>query len=433
MKKILNILFVLAFTAVYTSCTSEVDDVFDKSSAQRIQETLQTDKQLLTSAKNGWLVSYYGNTTYGGYNLYLDFKDDHVTVRNEVYGTASATSHFKLEQSAGAILSFDEYNELFHFFSNPANPAGIGSNGKGMEGDLEFRILSASADSIVMSGKKHGSKVVMKAAADDFNWESYINTIQEIENYYDFSRYSFIVGDKEFATSSTRYRCLNVTKPVDGDKVTVSVPYIITEKGMEFYKPLELDSKTITGISYSKGAALEEGWATLNDPTIKLVPVAMPLNQQFLSKNWYITNSNLGAYAQKYWKTVKTAEESIGESLYAAWFGLNSENRFGFNFSSTDGSKRYNGILYFSYTLTGNDTITLNFSGTADSNGQWYYKNAKFQYAIYPFGYNSSQPRTFKIETDNLYNPSYLVLIDQDQADNIIKLLPAEVIDPFNN
>lgn len=433
MKKILNILFVLAFTAIYTSCTNEVDDVFDKSSAQRIQETLQTTKDLLTSAKNGWVVSYYGNTNYGGYNLYVDFKGDNVTVRNELYGDASATSHYKVEQSAGAILSFDEYNELFHFFSNPSNPAGIGSNGKGMEGDLEFRILSASPDSIVMRGKKHGSKVVMKAAATDFDWNNYINTIKEVEASYDYSRYNFVVGDNEFATTSTGYRCLSVTKTVDDDEVTVSVPYIVTSKGLEFYSPLELDDKIITGITYNKGVAVEEGWPTLNDPTIKLVPVALPLNQQFLSKDWYIAYSNLGEFAQKYWDYVEAGEESVGEVLYAAWFGKNSSNRFGLCFRSFDGSTTYAGTLYFNYTLTDQDTITLNFSSSADNNGQWYYNNAKFNYAVYPFGYNSNQPRTFKIETDNVYNPSYLILTDQNQPNNIIKLVPEAVIDPFNN
>lgn len=47
---------------------------------------------------------------------------------------------------------------MIHFFSDPANPDGIGDNGKGMEGDLELRVLTATADSVVMLGKKRGTK-----------------------------------------------------------------------------------------------------------------------------------------------------------------------------------------------------------------------------------------------------------------------------------
>lgn len=434
MKKILNILFILALTAVYTSCTSEVDDVFDKSSAQRMQETLKIDKQILTSAANGWLMSYYGNTTYGGYNLYVNFKEDNtVTVSNELFGTSAVTSHYKLEQSSGVILSFDEYNELFHFFSNPANPSGIGTNGKGMEGDLEFRVLSASADSIVMKGKKHSSKIVMKPAASDFDWSSYINTVEKVENSYAFARYAFVVGENQFITTNS-YRCFSVTTTIGENETTISVPYIVTDKGLEFYKPLVLDGKTVTGVSYvSDLEAGAEEWPALNDPTVKMVPQPLPLNEQFVNGDWNIAYSNLGAYATAYWNYVKSGEEAVGESLYAAWFGLDKNNKFGLIFYSLAGSSLYSGTLYFTYALSGDDMITMYYNGTADGDGSWYYKNANFNYAVYPFGYNSSQTRTFKITADDLYNPSYLILTDQNQANNVIKLVPNLVLNPFDN
>ena len=137
MKKILNILMILALTVVYTSCSNEVDDVFDKSSALRIQEALKNYKTILTTPANGWLMEYYGNTDYGGYNMFVKFSDnDMVEVANEVYGAGkTATSHYKLEQSGGVILSFDEFNEVFHFFSDPDNILEIADKGNGMEGD----------------------------------------------------------------------------------------------------------------------------------------------------------------------------------------------------------------------------------------------------------------------------------------------------------
>ena len=35
-------------------------------------------------------------------------------------------SEYEVKQSAGVMLTFDTYNEIFHFFSEPSNYLGIG-------------------------------------------------------------------------------------------------------------------------------------------------------------------------------------------------------------------------------------------------------------------------------------------------------------------
>lgn len=51
MKKIFNLLFISLAVALYSSCTPEEEDLFDDSSANRIEATLKADKEVLTSAK----------------------------------------------------------------------------------------------------------------------------------------------------------------------------------------------------------------------------------------------------------------------------------------------------------------------------------------------------------------------------------------------
>lgn len=51
---------------------------------------------------------------------------------------AKVASTYVLKQSAGPVLSFDTHNEIMHFFSDPHNPGGIGSDGKGMEETLSL-------------------------------------------------------------------------------------------------------------------------------------------------------------------------------------------------------------------------------------------------------------------------------------------------------
>lgn len=59
MKKIINILIISLTVILYASCTPEENDIFPESSANRIAAALKADKDILTSAKNGWLIEYY--------------------------------------------------------------------------------------------------------------------------------------------------------------------------------------------------------------------------------------------------------------------------------------------------------------------------------------------------------------------------------------
>ena len=151
MKKF-NIFLVL--TLLLSACTYRIDDVFDQSSAIRVREEIARTGEILAGAQNGWVMEYYAATKYGGYNILCKFNEDNtVAVQSEIFGEKVVTSHYKVDQSQGVVLSFDEYNEIFHYFSTPANPDGIGTNGEGMLGDFEFRVLSVSAEEILLEGK----------------------------------------------------------------------------------------------------------------------------------------------------------------------------------------------------------------------------------------------------------------------------------------
>ena len=117
MKKLVsNIWLITALVLGFVACTSEVDDVYDKPVSERVSDVIKNDMAILTSAQNGWVMYMYGDLVYGGYNVLCKFNDDHtVTVASEIAASdAMVTSHFKLIQSAGVVLSFDEYNEIFN-------------------------------------------------------------------------------------------------------------------------------------------------------------------------------------------------------------------------------------------------------------------------------------------------------------------------------
>ena len=410
MKKILNILMILALTVVYTSCSNEVDDVFDKSSALRMQEALKNYKTILTTPANGWLMEYYGNTDYGGYNMFVKFSDnDMVEVANEVYGAGkTATSHYKLEQSGGVILSFDEFNEVFHFFSDPDNIFGIGNKGKGMEGDLEFRIISATADSVVMTGKKHGSKIVMTPVKADTDWDSYLEKVNQAESDMAFASYFFNVGD-EVADVSASYHMLTFTYTTeDGELVTVDAPYILRPDGYHLYEPVTILGKTITDFTYKGG---EDYLFTTNDADAIMKGYVMPLSEAFLTGNWYISYANMCDAMKGYWDFAAPGHlakegETIGYAYYSSGSLFISSGNY---LSGFDMAPEALSDTQVKLTLTG-----WAGSSAQQGNANYYWNSLSDDGTYYFRSFILPLPGTYNMKANDTRNPTMIMLTDVD-------------------
>ena len=59
MKKIFNLLFISLAVALYSSCTPEEEDLFDDSSANRIEATLKADKEVNHGHGNIQAILHY--------------------------------------------------------------------------------------------------------------------------------------------------------------------------------------------------------------------------------------------------------------------------------------------------------------------------------------------------------------------------------------
>lgn len=99
------------------------------------------------------ILSFF-SAEFGGYNVLMSFTaEGEVTVSADITDpSAKSTSLYRLKEQAGPTLTVDTYNEIFHFFSDPAS--GVGTTGLGMEGDYEFTIQSATPEQVVMRGKR---------------------------------------------------------------------------------------------------------------------------------------------------------------------------------------------------------------------------------------------------------------------------------------
>ena len=446
MKKLLSMLLMMSALLAYTGCDDD-DDVVDPS--LRTGQTIGNYTDVLTSAPNGWAIAFYGNTEFGGVNVLVKFDKNHkVTVANEKFASdTTAVTHYKLEQSNGIVLSFDEYCELIHYFSDPVNPDGFGSGtADGFGGDLEFRILSATPDRILLTGKKHGSRVVMTPLEDGVNWKQYLDDCATVNKVMQNGAFHMVSGtDSLTLRGNKRNRCFTyyTYDEEDSSRVTNLAPFIVTPKGLTFYDEFEFAGQKVRGYDYAPGT--EEFVQTDGGSTVlsKFVP---NLNEQLVEGNWFISESGLGNRAKTYWRTFRTALMNLKDGngndagcyIFYAVVGT-WRKHFGLTIGPVEKSEPsgvYITEAYFDYELIGTDQIRMWFNGEYDEigNGEYFAESCKLDYAIFPFGGRGlTSAKTFKLETDNLKEPTYIKLIDQGDKNNVITLSAEEVRWPFGD
>lgn len=424
MKKIYY-LFCLVAVMMASACTHEEEDLFDSSSADRADAAIKAYTDVLTGAENGWLMEYYPEMQqkYGGYNTLVKFeKDGKVTVSSDVYAaTDAATSLYSVKQSAGVMLSFDTYNEIFHFYSDPEDPSGLGGPGYGMEGDYDFLILESTPEKVVLKGKKSGNVAVMTPITE--SWETYISNIKAMETAMLSNKFALTVGGAEILAIRSE-RTLSLNYEVNGEVQSQKVSYIVTPAGMKFYAPVSVNGTEFADLIYD----VSTDAFTSSTAGVTMVKIPPTVNELFVEGDWFIAYSQLGEFAKPYFDKVKEMEDALGEVLQYAFMGtmLSKAGTFGFNFISSG----YGGVLHFNYQLIGDDQITLQFAMTGEDNGVWYH-NEGMANALMPFGYSSA--RLFTLTTDDIKKPSYIILTEDANPANKIKLFSAQISNPFDN
>ena len=197
MKKLYYICFLLTLL-VWSSCTPEVDDAFNKSASQRVEETIAQNLSVLSESTNGWVMEYYPSSTlaYGGYTVLVQFgKDGKAKVACDLFAKDMVSvSEYEIKQSMGVMLTFNTYNSIFHFFSEPSNSLGIGETGYGMEGDYEFIIQECTPEKVVLKGRKTGNKMIMHPIPSGKTWEDYLATVREIPQQAYPAAYDVMIG-----------------------------------------------------------------------------------------------------------------------------------------------------------------------------------------------------------------------------------------------
>ena len=234
----------LAVLMPLTSCLKDQADVFEEPSSTRMQSYLENVRKQLKSADKGWILSYYPGSSYATSYFVLDFTDQQVTAVHQGDPNTSATSYYKLTTDDGAVLSFDTYNTVLHYYATP-DPSHYQARG----GDFEFDIMDVSDDRIVLLGKRSRNYCYLDKMTQ--SKDEFFKEVSEAEKHLDLVAFTGTVtgGAVEGYIDMTTHTLTIGRKDAEPSEM-VSARYMVTKKGMHFNEPFTFQGVTFQDFEY---------------------------------------------------------------------------------------------------------------------------------------------------------------------------------------
>ncbi len=169
MKKILALLTLSFFLF---SCEKEtVEDLFDKSPEQRVQEEIIQLKKELQSSEHGWKVVYFPDEAiFGGFTYLFKFVNDEKVQMLSDFGISDPdkTSMYEITVTSKTKLAFTSYN-----FIHEISDGGISSPGflgEGYNGEFELLYYGVKGGDIIFKTNKNNREFILKKASHE-DWK----------------------------------------------------------------------------------------------------------------------------------------------------------------------------------------------------------------------------------------------------------------------
>jgi len=265
------------------SCSQREDSVYGEGNSyvNRTGETLTTYSKILEETHNNWLLTLYAgnNQQYGGHNFLVSFKNGKVKAISEI-NTTEATSDYSMSFNEKAILSFDTYNEVLHYF---VNPSFLFPQGK--VGDNQFEIQSYKDGVFTLKGKRSYNTMTLEPFEGDKN--TFLTKIQERANHIKTIGITPITIDGKQINLTLHPTLHQMT--ISSGNTSIKKAFVYTDKGLKLYEPVSIEGTTFSEFYIS------DDYQQLSTPdgSIK-TSLSYTLPYDFLSKNLMINLSSDG-------------------------------------------------------------------------------------------------------------------------------------------
>lgn len=399
----------------FVSCTEDEKDIFDDSSANRLNVTLKECNDILTGSSNGWILEYYPeDNKYGGFHLYMTFsKKGDVTITSETPMLESSkeekVSQYQLKADMGPVLSFDTYNRVLHQFSDP-NPDGLG-----YEGDYEFVVLNADKDKIELKGKKTGVKMQMTHLPEGETWEDYSAKVDTmIKRFPGFTMRLNVDGtiiDTEESNGIGRYLTFKLPDGVSSS--AEGVAYAYTSTGIRFKEPVTIAGQTIQHfISSEDGKNL----ICVDEGANNVRFVQMPLTEAFVAKkgNWFFDPTRMGDRYKDLWNNLVTTLDKVGNEDLIYVYLRGSYGALSLISYSREDKQAWPASFYVDFLPLENDQMRISCPGSGDDMARYFY----YDYFRYLLSYMSHY-NPYTLEYNNLKFPNEITFRRIDSPEKI--------------
>ena len=240
--------FSSALLLLALGCSPDTENVFGSSPAERQQQAAERYASILEGQQSGWSLDFYpSELELGGIAYTAQFADGKATlaceqpinnsaVNGQFKAAQPVTSDYRIVNGRGVVLTFDTYNALLHYWSQPS-----GTDYDGYASDYEFTFVSASPDSVILRGVKHGNLLRMYPLKEPS--ADYLQKVADMRTEL---------------SPITRKRLAVDGSPVDipltmmeshfqytTDSTIHTVPYVYTPAGLRLYAPVTIGGATL--------------------------------------------------------------------------------------------------------------------------------------------------------------------------------------------
>ena len=284
---------------------------------------------------------------------------------------------------------------------------------------------------MTLVGRKSGNpcKLVRNDEWDATEYLTACNAIKNELNYKTISALEFQVGDAkgeaEKGGDMEFNNYLYFGYPEDGvmdseDEVLIEgeFPFCTTPDGIRLFEPVEIDGAEYDYFYYDG----ENNRFITEDEYVSINVIYTPISQQFSDSEWYITKNNLSTAAAGIFAQSEASLANNGDAIEYLALGmtLNNGTTYGLEFKCTKGL----GTFGMNATVKADDEIGFKYTMKGEGDQQKYLVN--MLKIIDCFGRLTE--KTFKMETDNYKNPSYIKLTDKSDASISIKLIKTKTV-----
>lgn len=243
-RKCFAILAAAVLLSPLASCVKDQPEVFDKPSSARMQDYLENVRDILKDSAEGWALSYYPGSKYATCYIGLKFTAQEVTAYAQDKPEEAVTSRYKLVADDGAVLSFDTYNAIIHYYSTPSQ-----SLYQARGGDFEFEIMKVTAERITLRGKRSRNLCYLDRLSR--NVSEFLAEMNEAEAKLDIVAFTGEVtgGLVEGFMDGTSHTLSIGRKGAEALEM-LSARYMVVPGGIHFNEPFTFQGVTFQDFAY---------------------------------------------------------------------------------------------------------------------------------------------------------------------------------------